>query len=304
MRAAPDRPSGPGPKENPYDTIFRKALFIEGIPDSHRDLVPWGEISNWASSHWISNVYLDPNTGHILAFLHLEHIYTWPGYPAYHRTGLSISKDGGRTFQWCGYIISPELSYETWINHWYPEKRSCNMGLANYILKDGYFYLYYTDYFDRADPLDQNADRGLAVARARIVDVITHAEDTTVTEWEKFHEGEWKEKGLGGEFTPLNIEPHDTMHGDAAYNSCLDRYVLVTCRHSDSGIVISFSTDGITWSDWQLVQKSNRKPNYISIVSTGDDNEVVGQSFWIYYRWMRDDNSHTFDWTRTMLTLD
>ena len=296
---------GAGLKENPFDSIFIKGLFIEGIPDSHRDLVPWSEISNWASSHWISNVYLDPNTGHILGFLHLEHIYTWPGYPAYHRTGLSISKDGGRTFQWCGYIISPDLSYETWINHWYPENRSCNMGLANYILKDGYFYIYYTDYDDRPYHSEEEPDMGLAVARAKIDEVIAHAEDHKVTVWNKYDGNGWTEKGLGGKFSPLNIEPHDKMHGDAAYNSYLDKYVLVSSRYSEgSAIMISFSSDGISWSDWQVVQKSNRNQNYITIISAGDDNEVIDKSFWIYYRWMREDNSHTFDWARTRVTLN
>ncbi len=230
---------GIGPKERPFDSIFMKELFVQGIPDSHRDSVPWREIRNWANSHWISNIYLDRETGHILAFLHLEYQYTYPGHSMYNRTGLAISKDGGRTFSWCGYILSPELTDETWINHWYPRRKSCNGGLSNYIVKDGYFYVYYTDYYEKMLPAEDGSDRGLAVARARVEDVIAGARDTTVVEWMKYFEGGWTEKGCGGKFTALNIEPHGTMHGDIAYNSHLGMWVVVTRRYSDSAIVIS-----------------------------------------------------------------
>jgi hypothetical protein len=293
---------GMGPKDNPFGEVFAKEVFVQGIPDSHPDSLGWNEIRDHANSHWISNVYQDPETGHILAFLHIEHIYTWPGYPAYHRSGLSISRDGGKSYQWCGYIISPDLSYETWINHWYPENESCNMGLSNYILKDGYFYIYYTDYVDQPDPSKSEEMRGLAVVRAPVQEVLDSARNQSVPEWKKYHHGTWTEKALGGDFTPLNIVPHGTTHGDAAYNAYLDKYVLVSRRYSDLSIVVAFSEDGLTWGDWQVVHESDRPQQYLSIVSTGDDNEVLGESFWIYYRWRREESG--FDWARVKVVLE
>ncbi len=59
----------------------------------------------------------------------------------------------------------------------------------------------------------------------------------------------------------------------------------------------------MTWSEWQVVHNGDRIHQYISIVSTGDDNEVTDQSFWIYFRWKRKDERYAFDWARVLLTL-
>jgi hypothetical protein len=66
--------------------------------------------------------------------------------------------------------------------------------------------------------------------------------------------------------------------------------------------LLALSDDGMTWSDWQVVHESDRPQQYLSLVSTGEDNEVLGDSFWIYYRWRRAENG--FDWARIRITLD
>jgi hypothetical protein len=295
---------GIGPKEDPLEGLEVKGIQIVGVPDIRKNKFYPGE------GTWLSNVYLDPETRHIIGFVHCEY---WPHETErkkYCRMGLSISKDGGRTFQWCGYIVSPHLPYQTWKEYWSADQ-STNVGLANYIIKDGWFYLYYRDTEDHQDEVLD----GMAVVRAKISKVLSAAEVFTAYPWKKFFNGEWSEEGLGGRFTPLNIEPLGRMHGDAAYNSYLDKYVLVTLHGgkyrkdmSTGSIQIAFSDDGMHWSDWQTIVSDNHFHEYPSIVSKGDDNEVTGKSFWVYYKYIPGEtipkHSANSQYERVLITLE
>jgi hypothetical protein len=312
-----------GPKDNPFDSIITKSGPFKGLPE------PWSDEHPWGNCSWIANVYLNPENGHILGFIHLES--NPPGGTRkvdYFRFGLAISKDGGRTFNWCGYIIEPDLSYETWFNHWYPKGLgglySC-MGFANYIIKDGYFYIYYMDTKDVEIPdtsiIQDLPNNGVAVARARVEDVLKKAEFFKTANWNKYYQGKWDEEGLGGRFTPLNIKPKGFMHGDAAYNSYLDKYILVTRtgKHvkpdggagKTSSVLISFSSDGLHWSEWQAIHKDNHLHDYPAIMSTGTNNEVTGKSFWVYYKYdygavlpERSGRKKESRWDRILITLE
>ena len=79
----------------------------------------YGGIGNPTIGQWISNVY-DAKEDGVILFLHLE-FRVPPASPGavlagdaspYFRTGLAHSADGGKTFQWCGYIINPAVSFE------------------------------------------------------------------------------------------------------------------------------------------------------------------------------------------------
>ncbi len=308
---------GIGPKNNPYDSAITG--YIDDIPEPRPESKSWEEIHHSVNNHWIANVYRNPRNGHILGFVHLEYKYEGNRRQTYFRFGLSISKDGGETFKWCGYIIKPELSFETWVNALYQNDMLIqnNVGLANYIIKDEYFYLYYQDTRDHPD----TTINGAAVVRAKVEDVLREAEEFKTAEWKKYYKGKWNEKGLGGKFTPLNIEPMGFMHGDAAYNSYLDKYVLVTRTGKHTGpngrpgktssILISFSSDGLHWSEWQTIHEDNHLHDYPSIISRGADNEVTGKSFWVYYEYRggpillpEKGKRSDFGWDRVLVTLD
>ena len=308
-----------GPRDNPFDNVIETSGQIKDLPVPYTDTrLGFSSDHLWGNTSWIANVYLNPENGHILAFVHLEYHPETRG-DVYFRMGLAISKDGGKTFQWCGYILEPDLSYETWNDVWYPDNLGghhpfANMGLANYVIKDDYFYLYYTDTNESRDTFKN----GMAVARAKIEDVLSAAEDDQVTPWYKYHNGVWDEMGMGGEFTPLNIKPLGFLHGDAVYNSYLDKYVIVTRTGKvreiggpadTSAIVISFSEDAIHWSEWQTIHADNHLHDYPSIISAGDDNEVTGKSFWVFYKYFYDSVLpeiawHTNRWERVLVTLD
>ena len=158
------------------------------------------------------------------------------------------------------------------------------MGLPCYIVKDGYIYVYYRDTVD----LPNRSQYGTAVARAGLDEVMAAALMGRVSPWHKFYDGAWEQPGVGGKFTSLNIEPKGYMHGDGAYNTHLKKFVLVTRDDLDrkgSALVISFSADGIHWSPWQDIHRDAGKYNHPSIISNGEDNELTGDSFWVYYKY-------------------
>jgi hypothetical protein len=316
-----------GPRSDPFERVIDTSGEFAGLPDAYADTkLGFSHDHLWGNISWIANVYRSPANGHILAFAHVEYAPRGGG-GVYFRLGLAISKDGGRSFSWCGSIIEPELSYETWSHHWRPERFHSgfiypNVGLANYVVRDGFFYLYYTDTRDLPDEFVN----GAAVARAAVKDVLAAAEDLDTAPWHKYHEGSWREKGMGGSFTALGIEPVGFLHGDAAYNSYLGESVLVTrkylyadgegkvfasdWRHAKTGaVLISFSKDGIAWSDWRVVHEDRHAHDYPSIVSTGDDNEVTGRSFWVYYERFHetvlpDISWRDHRWERALVTLE
>jgi len=316
-----------GPREHPFQHVIARSGEIAGLPDAYADrTMGFARDQRWGNISWIANVYRHPDTGRILAFVHTENVSTNRG-GVYFRLGLAVSRDGGQTFEWCGFIVAPELSYATWFRHWRPQDFRAgfiypNTGLANYILKDGYFYLYYTDTQERPDALVH----GVAVARAKVAEVLAAAENRQAAPWKKYYNGRWDEDGLGGRFTPLNIEPLGFLHGDAAYNSYLRQYVLVTRSYfyadgqgkvfghdwnttGKASILISFSRDGIRWSPWQTVHEDTHAHDYPSLISAGDNNEVLGKSFWVYYKYFPDTplpgiEWHQHRWDRVLVTLD
>jgi hypothetical protein len=306
-----------GPRDNPFESIVAKSE-LQGLPDAYTNTdFGFAVDHRWGDGPTLANVYYDPQRGNILGFIHTE--WTLESKDGtYFRLGLAISKDGGESFRWCGPVIEPELSYDTWFNHWRGSegdghRAMANIGLANYVVRDGCFYLYYTDARDSPDTRTQ----GVAVARAKVDEVLAAADEVRTSPWHKYCDGGWDEIGRNGKFTSLNIEPRGFLHGDAAYNSYLDRYVLVTrygkapdgSRSNKGEVLISFSKDGINWDEWQTVHADDHLHDYPSIISMGDDNEVLGKSFWVYYKYCFNDvlpkwDWYTNRWDRVLVTMD
>eukprot|EP00935_MAST-01C_sp_MAST-1C-sp1_P001994 g1994.t1 len=272
---------------------------------------------------WIGNVYRD-DSGGILGFIHMEFSDPRPeAEMCFFRFALGYSRNGGSNFTWLGYIAEPEVTYEHSMfgqkygrPRWYP-----NMGLPSYIIKDGFFQVYYGDSHDLkctrsgADVACKvqnttvggagNPDQGVAVVRAKIDDVIEAAKKGKITEWKKYFEGKFNEPGMGGKFTPLSLQPQGYMHGDAAYCEPLKLWVLAQqsggrIRETKSWrqqILLAFSPDGLAWSDWQVVYNiTGTLPKggqvvYPSLMSLdGPSNEVLGSTFAVVFQ-VRQGNS-------------
>jgi hypothetical protein len=272
-----------GPADEPFAYVAEKGVQVEGLPNQRIDRDYAG---NWA---WFAHV-VDLHNGHVLAFLHTEerpYARTTSTDQSrlksgvYFRLGLALSRDGGRHWQWLGYIMEPNVSYRDW---YMGAKGNLNIGYANTITKDGWFQVYYRDNTVVGNELKD----GVAVMRARIDEVVAAAETGKITPWHKYHDGRWEEPALGGRFTPLNIPTRGLMHGNASYNTYLKKYLIVTRGHkwedvTRSEIQLTTSDDGLTWSDWQILFQDEHLNDYPTIVSTGEDNETTGQEFYVYY---------------------
>jgi len=266
-----------GPRENPYEFLCEKGMKIQGLPNRRADR-DWG-----GNFDWIANIY-DMKNGNVLAFIHTEESIKDAGTTGkggvYTRFGLALSRDGGRNFNWLGYILEPNITFR----EWFLGSGNLNLGYANYIIKDGYFYVYYRD-----TRLENNSFvDGVAVMRAPIDEVVQAALSNRVTIWHKYYDKKWIEPGLGGRFTPLNIPVKGLMHGDASYNEYLKKYVLVVRGSKwenvkESELNISFSDDGIIWSDWKVFFQDSHLNDYPSIISLGDNNEITGKEFYVYF---------------------
>jgi len=287
-----------GPAEEPLEFICTKGAQIESFPNLRPDRDYTGNFA------WIANVY-DMKNGDVLAFIHCEESLNSKSATkrggVYFRFGLAIAKNGGRDWKWLGYIIEPNLTFREWYMQVYPGT-NLNVGYANYIIKDGYFQVYYRDNMGVKE--GEPAKDGIAIARAKVDEVVEAAENGRICVWNKYYGGKWDEPGLGGKFTPLNIPTSGLMHGDAAYNKYLNKYVMAV-RGSKwenvdkSEIKISFSDDGFTWSDWKIIHQDQHLNDYPTIISMGsqegvaerefhsyapgDSNEITGKEFYVYF---------------------
>lgn len=130
-----------------------------------------------------------------------------------------------------------------------------SVGRTHHVLSDrvnglllvaaGYFQVYYTDTKELlpGNKIDNitlpgsggNPDQGVAVARAKIADVVAAAKKHTVVPFHKYFDGKWEGEGLAkgynesaGDFTPLNLPVQHFMHGDAAYIPSIRQWAIVT----------------------------------------------------------------------------
>ncbi len=237
---------------------------------------PWRKIDakNFTfdgSAVWVVNVY-QPSDKEILAFLHIEipalvnGVYT----TGKSKIGLAWSKNGGESFTYIGDIVTYSGTASEY-----------NMQGAPYIIKDGYFYLYYHDMCPGQET---------SVARADVATVIAAAKNGQVTTWSKYDKSGWTNTGLGGVCSAIKITP-GIDHTDAAYSSYTGKYYLLLSQYGASTvptwIKLFESTDGISWTYLtDIVSAPTAKSGgyqYVTIVNAdGTDNGVVGKSFYVY----------------------
>lgn len=246
---------------------------------------------------WFVNLYQpQPASGELLAFIHEEQVGNSGGTSdnreGLTRIGLAWSSDGGNNWIYLGRIISP-----------FGDVQPFNIEGAPYIVKDGYFYVYFTDSLTGAptpanncaqpgDPCTQTM--GIGVARASVSDVIAAARAGSVGTnlWQKYYNGSFSQPGLGGQ--PSAIAPWGITHSQAVHSSYTNKYYLALTFMAWGGIDTSVklyeSTDGVAWTPSYVVadetaatQRPNGGYQYCSLADRdGAANGEVGQYFYIY----------------------
>jgi hypothetical protein len=219
---------------------------------------------------WIENIYQSSDGG-LLAFCHVEQ--GAPNTYGWWSGGLAYSADGGTTFQILGKTIAAYRRETT--------GTSGNIAGMPFVVKDGYFYVYYTE---------SNVP---AVARAPVAEVLDAAHRGTVTQWKKYYQGDWSQDGLtGAASTVIPPSPSNDYgtHGDAAYSTYLHRYLLAGgSGGSGRGVYLAFGDDPASFATPSWIQSGNANgvatlSPYESIVDAdGTDNGVVGSTFYVYF---------------------
>lgn len=241
----------------------------------------------------VGGIIVEENKSDLIALYHAEDhsgmpelgYNTVPGF--YASVGLATSKDGGRSFQKVGPILTSNQPKN-------PEGGHPAQGLGDPTVcrsKDGRYLLAYYSEHSRVD------GRGVQIGLARSP-VSAGGRPGT---WKKYFEGSFDLPGLGGKETPvISMQKFqaDAHNPSVVYIEPFQKYVMVFCclayadfqrRRADrSGFYIASSDDGITWSEPTLIYSALTVPipgiemaMHPSLLLTEQDQSSV--SGWLLY---------------------
>jgi len=219
-------------------------------------------------------VYRDAATGTLIMVYHGER---WPGgdpQKFYSVLGLAKSADGGDSWNDLGLIVTPQLPFEK------AGKYTVEVTAGSFVIVGDYFYIYFRDY------REDGSINELAVARARVADVVAAAIDGVVVPWTKYFNERWEEPGLGGFSSFLETGNPLVRWLDVSYNEFSGRYIMVVAGMPGPGQVSLYlisSPDGLAWSPRTLVQGQTGENMYPTLVGTSDGQRTTGATFYIFY---------------------
>jgi hypothetical protein len=217
-------------------------------------------------------VYEDEATGARFMVYHAE-IHKKGKYSSL--LGLAASTDpNGQAFWDLGPIIEPNMPHlqASW---------SVDVGGGSFAVHDGYFNVYYRDY------MANGSSSELAVARAPVAQLVSNSLNGMATPFTKYYNGSWSQPGRGGQSSPLEPGNPANWWSSVSYNEYLDQLVLVSSQWQSGGtladLYLSTSPDGVNWSPRQPLVLDAGEQMYPTIVGLGDDPQITGQSFYVYY---------------------
>ena len=283
-----------GTLDNPLGTGDPQNVSLSSSPDP-------GVNPNYSSYGYMGGgpVYQVPagmtGAGNLLATYHAE----LPNDALYAALGLAASTDNGLHWTDLGEIIRLNQAYAVGLDLW-------EIGDGPLVLSpDGkYFYLYFPDWIANGTP-HAKSTTNVSVARAPVASVLNAAFGSArphTVAFEKFYEGSWHlQPGIGGASTDLN--PRSAYRGylDIHYNRALQRYVLIIS--DDTDFAYSESIDGLTWTIPTLLGTFGPIAAYPTAVGFGDDPQVLGKSFYVYFTHLPTDGTGWTNGALRRLTL-
>jgi hypothetical protein len=191
-------------------------------------------------------IYQDPDTGELVLVYHGETFNDGDDQDYYAFIGMAVSDDDGESFHDLGRIVT------SWLDEHDPDRpRPVDVGPGPYVVRDGWFHLYFQDRGIR------DTRRELSVARAPLEEVHAAVRERRPPVFLKYSGGRFEEPGLGGRSDELLANgPRRPNWFDAVFVEDLDCFLLVYSHVHDviDEVVwwnhsVVLSRDGIHWSE-------------------------------------------------------
>jgi hypothetical protein len=295
MGSGADMSGSPGFVQGTLDHLVSGNLVYSVSPvldsKTKRPIVP--ERYTYAGS---GPFYVEPRSGWFIQFTHLENTFGNAQQqnvgPYYTSLGLTVSKNRGKTWHFVCEIVRPIVSFSDFKA--YVQKDSSapwlDVGAGSHVVVDDkgipYFYVYFADY-----PYPAGSNCHLAVARAKVADVVSAVAKGECVAWKKYYKNGWDEPAIGGKSSPVESghAPID-IQVDVKYNSYLKQYILASgsIKEIPGYLELTTSKDGIHWAPRTRVAES-LTPDYQqsvivypSIIGSDSDPTIPGKTFYIY----------------------
>ena len=242
-------------------------LHITDIPDAGVN-----NYNGWKA--WMMAPLYKMGPNECLAILHLEDQDA--GAKECFRMATAFSSDGGLTFKFLGFIISPTIPDAVVKQGHYAGKT--NLAGAGLRWDETYAYFYFSDMIK-----EDASDRHLAVARVARADLEKNARAGQNTSWYKYYDGKWNEPGMGGRSTKLATM--GDYHSTIAYNTHINRWILFSIR--DRHVIMLRLPDPLDFNvpDEQICDiPKGSQINYCTIQPLKGEGPQCGRDFYLFYR--------------------
>ena len=238
-----------------------------------------------------------PGAGSLLVTYHAE----LPNDALYAVLGLAASSDNGLHWTDLGEIIRLNQAYAVGLDGW-------EIGDGPLVLSpDGkYFYLYFPDWIANGTlKLQPSSTTNVSVARAPVSSVLEAAFGSSrphSVAFVKFYDGHWHlQPGIGGASSDLNPNARYEGYIDVHFNSSLGRYVMIVS--DDTHFAYAESIDALNWTIPTLLGEYGPIAAYPTAVGLGDDPQVLGNRFYVYFTHLPADGSGWVDGSVRRITL-
>ncbi len=261
---------------NIASTTSTPANFLSSVVSSSIAISSLKEAANYASG---GPIYNDIANNRLLMFYHAEN-NTVGGF--WSSIGMAVSTDGGTSWTDLGRIIKPNLAVNSPNN-----LRSVEVMGAPYMVKDGYFYVYFKDTLDSGTIGGQSLN--LTVARASVADVLSAANTGGVANFQKYYQSSFSQPGLGGLSQNIAVGYPFMRWCDVIYLPQISRYALVfTSEINASTFMMSLGTsqDGVSWYPSARITDYTAGRELIYLTASSDNYSdprvATGNQFYIY----------------------
>jgi hypothetical protein len=221
--------------------------------------------------------------GHLLMVYHAE-VPTIQTQSFLSVLGLAAPLDDGMNWTDLGEIIRVNQAYETNLDGF-------DIGDPPLVTSpDGkYFFIYFRDWLANGTTHWGNTITLVSVARTPIASLLEAAfagGRPHAAPFEKYYAGSWHlQPGIGGFSSDLNPNAQYSGELQVAYNSALQRYMMII----GEGVVMAYaeSSDGLHWTLPVLLfdfrTEKDQPTTYVAPVGSGPDPRILGNEFYVYY---------------------